>query len=285
MFSIRKHCRLDRKCNFSSASKQILTFCILSRALTEKIVHVLEKMKCPFQLEPHQIQGMDCIHIFPVIQWLIKRSLETRQANANYLRAYASWKFNSQVKQRDPCLFPLNTQQQLELWIDPIRSELSRKYIHSNRSSLKDEEVRLNTTLLEYGVVGSGPNQRMISNDSVVGEQKVKTESEPSNDPSSDDVNEELLLENMIQTSTHQSAPISTTTLESIFSEQSEIFGPSSSSTIKSKKFSDVDMQFMKQAAKIKQQIRSKQEELQRLQSKNIPEKLAALKVSSFRLS
>lgn len=38
------------------------------RALTEKIVSVLPKMKCPHRLEPHQIQGLDFIHIFPVVQ-------------------------------------------------------------------------------------------------------------------------------------------------------------------------------------------------------------------------
>lgn len=38
------------------------------RALTEKIVSVLPKMKCPYQVEPHQIQGLDCIHVFPVVQ-------------------------------------------------------------------------------------------------------------------------------------------------------------------------------------------------------------------------
>uniref|UniRef100_A0A8C5BQT5 Coiled-coil domain-containing protein 93 n=1 Tax=Gadus morhua TaxID=8049 RepID=A0A8C5BQT5_GADMO len=37
-------------------------------ALTENIVSVLPKMKCPHRLEPHQIQGLDFIHIFPVIQ-------------------------------------------------------------------------------------------------------------------------------------------------------------------------------------------------------------------------
>lgn len=28
----------------------------------------LPKMKCPHRLEPHQIQGLDFIHIFPVVQ-------------------------------------------------------------------------------------------------------------------------------------------------------------------------------------------------------------------------
>lgn len=39
-----------------------------SRALTEKIVSVLPRMKCPHRIEPHQIQGLDFIHIFPVVQ-------------------------------------------------------------------------------------------------------------------------------------------------------------------------------------------------------------------------
>jgi len=46
--------------------------------LTEKIVVMLPKMNCPYRIEPHQIQGLDCIHIFPVIQWLVKRSMEMR---------------------------------------------------------------------------------------------------------------------------------------------------------------------------------------------------------------
>ena len=38
------------------------------RSLTEKIVAVLPKMKCPHRIEPHQIQGLDFIHIYPVVQ-------------------------------------------------------------------------------------------------------------------------------------------------------------------------------------------------------------------------
>lgn len=36
--------------------------------LTERIVSVLPKMKCPHAIEPHQIQGLDFKNIFPVIQ-------------------------------------------------------------------------------------------------------------------------------------------------------------------------------------------------------------------------
>uniref|UniRef100_A0A8C3RQM6 Coiled-coil domain-containing protein 93 n=1 Tax=Chelydra serpentina TaxID=8475 RepID=A0A8C3RQM6_CHESE len=62
-------------------------------ALTEKIVSVLPKMKCPHRLEPHQIQGLDFIHIFPVVQWLVKRAIETREEMGDYIRSYSISQF------------------------------------------------------------------------------------------------------------------------------------------------------------------------------------------------
>lgn len=47
----------------------LITLCLHdTSALTEKIVAVLPRMKCPHRLEPHQIQGLDFINIFPVVQ-------------------------------------------------------------------------------------------------------------------------------------------------------------------------------------------------------------------------
>ena len=40
-------------------------------------------MKCPYLIEPHQIQGLEFISIFPVIQWLVKRSVNY-QLNCMY---------------------------------------------------------------------------------------------------------------------------------------------------------------------------------------------------------
>uniref|UniRef100_A0A7N4NX69 Coiled-coil domain-containing protein 93 n=1 Tax=Sarcophilus harrisii TaxID=9305 RepID=A0A7N4NX69_SARHA len=55
-------------------------------ALTEKIVSVLPRMKCPHRLEPHQIQGLDFIHIFPVVQDVYKpRRKYRRQKGAEEL--------------------------------------------------------------------------------------------------------------------------------------------------------------------------------------------------------
>lgn len=79
---------------------------------------MLPKMKCPYHIEPHQIQGLDCIHIFPVIQvsssvydltiirtyfmynelrsfqWLIKRSMEMRKEMAGFVRSFAINQFH-----------------------------------------------------------------------------------------------------------------------------------------------------------------------------------------------
>lgn len=64
-------------------------------ALTEKIVVVLPKMKCPHLIEPHQIQGLDYIHIFPVMQWLVKRSEQNRAEKAERLKAFAIGQFHN----------------------------------------------------------------------------------------------------------------------------------------------------------------------------------------------
>lgn len=65
-------------------------------SLTEKIVRVLHRMKCPHRLEPHQIQGMDTAQIFPVIQWLVKKSMENRVRYQEHMKRLALNQFNNQ---------------------------------------------------------------------------------------------------------------------------------------------------------------------------------------------
>ena len=57
-------------------------------ALTERIVLVLSRMKCPHAIEPFQIQGGDFIHIFPLVQWLVRRVLDRRAEFGDFNRAY-----------------------------------------------------------------------------------------------------------------------------------------------------------------------------------------------------
>jgi hypothetical protein len=68
----------------------------LIRALTERIVLVLSRMKCAYNIEPHQIQGGDFIHIFPVVQWLVKRVFDRRTEIGDLNRAYTLHQYEKQ---------------------------------------------------------------------------------------------------------------------------------------------------------------------------------------------
>ncbi|XP_006868802.1 PREDICTED: coiled-coil domain-containing protein 93 [Chrysochloris asiatica] len=103
-------------------------------ALSEKIVSVLPRMKCPHQLEPHQIQGMDFIHIFPVVQWLVKRAIETKEEMGDYIRSYSISQFQKTYSLPEDVYKP------------------RRKYRRQQGAEeLLDEESRIHSTLLEYG--------------------------------------------------------------------------------------------------------------------------------------
>ncbi|XP_068428066.1 coiled-coil domain-containing protein 93 [Clinocottus analis] len=122
-------------------------------ALTEKIVSVLPKMKCPHRLEPHQIQGLDFIHIFPVIQWLVKRAIETREEMGDYVRAYSISQFQKTHSLPEDEEFL----QKKEKAVRTVREVLEvykpqRKYRRQrDAGELLDEESRVHATLLEYG--------------------------------------------------------------------------------------------------------------------------------------
>ena len=53
-------------------------------------------MKCPNAIEPHQIQGGDFIHIFPVVQWLVKRVFDRRAETGDFNRAYTLHEYEKQ---------------------------------------------------------------------------------------------------------------------------------------------------------------------------------------------
>ncbi|XP_044294164.1 coiled-coil domain-containing protein 93 isoform X1 [Varanus komodoensis] len=122
-------------------------------ALTEKIVSVLPRMKCPHRLEPHQIQGLDFIHIFPVVQWLVKRAIETREEMGDYIRSYSIAQFQKTHRLPEDDDF----MQRKEKAIKTV-SEIcdvykpQRKYQRqAGAEKLVDEESKVHATLLEYG--------------------------------------------------------------------------------------------------------------------------------------
>ncbi|CAG9821762.1 unnamed protein product [Phaedon cochleariae] len=117
-------------------------------ALTEKIVAVLPKIKCPHRIEPHQIQGLDFIHIFPVIQWLVKRSMEFRQEMSASVRSYAVNQFSKQFevkdKNEDVNKKMLSNLQTVKEIYRP------RRYYKRKNAPPQDMNSRVQITLLEY---------------------------------------------------------------------------------------------------------------------------------------
>jgi len=117
-------------------------------ALTEKIVIILPKMGCPHGIEPHQIQGLDFIHIFPVIQWLVKQSVEVREERREF------WRYSALQEFRRNALPPMQTEAEIFQNISTLkvsRNELNHTVSHDFLSALLGTIVianRMNTTAI-----------------------------------------------------------------------------------------------------------------------------------------
>nr|XP_033802434.1 coiled-coil domain-containing protein 93 [Geotrypetes seraphini] len=122
-------------------------------ALTEKIVSVLPRMKCPHRLEPHQIQGLDFIHIFPVVQWLVKRAIETREEIGDYIRSYSVSQFQKTHSLPEDDDFMQRREKAIKTVTDIFEVyKPRRKYRRQDGAEvLIDEESKVHSTLLEYG--------------------------------------------------------------------------------------------------------------------------------------
>lgn len=121
-------------------------------SLTEQIVVVLPKMKCPHRLEPHQIQGLDFIHIFPIVQWLVKKAIETREKRGDYVRAYSISQFQKYYRTPEDELAEEakdKTRCAISIVLDSYHPK--RRYRRHDAHKLKEEEIRVESTLLEYG--------------------------------------------------------------------------------------------------------------------------------------
>ncbi len=69
--------------------------------LSEKVVKALQKMKSPFLISPHQIQGLDFTNLFPIFQWLIKFVLETREYRQDYNKSMSSFLGQKTYKEKE----------------------------------------------------------------------------------------------------------------------------------------------------------------------------------------
>jgi CCDC93 protein N-terminal domain len=50
-------------------------------------------MRCPYSLAPHQIRGLDCETLLPVVRWLVKKVIETREEEGDKLRLFSEYQF------------------------------------------------------------------------------------------------------------------------------------------------------------------------------------------------
>uniref|UniRef100_A0A671KRG5 Coiled-coil domain-containing protein 93 n=1 Tax=Sinocyclocheilus anshuiensis TaxID=1608454 RepID=A0A671KRG5_9TELE len=121
-------------------------------ALTEKIVSVLPRMKCPHRLEPHQIQGLDFIHIFPVVQWLVKKAIETREEMGDYVRSYSISQFQKTHAFPEDEEFELRKARAISTVVNvcEVYAPQRRYKRQVDAGELLDEESRVHSTLLEF---------------------------------------------------------------------------------------------------------------------------------------
>eukprot|EP01121_Diplochlamys_sp_Union-15-3_P010301 TRINITY_DN2886_c0_g1_i2.p1 TRINITY_DN2886_c0_g1~~TRINITY_DN2886_c0_g1_i2.p1 ORF type:complete len:435 (-),score=91.03 TRINITY_DN2886_c0_g1_i2:112-1386(-) len=126
--------------------------------LSENIEQALIQMKCPFPIQSQQILYLDCIKLFPIVQWLVKKVIETRTETGDQIRAFSEFEFGKEYE------LPSETSymQTKKIGLDYLKSTFSRynasrQYRVSSKRQSKvrkdrsEEEERVMRTLLEYG--------------------------------------------------------------------------------------------------------------------------------------
>ncbi|XP_020806105.1 coiled-coil domain-containing protein 93 [Drosophila serrata] len=123
-------------------------------ALVEKIVSVLIDMKCPHSLEPHQVQGLEFLAIHPVIQWLVRTSVENRAERGQRLKRFAIGQFHNhyQYKSDKDNLTKIRL---ASTHIKAIQELYGPKRLYERQEAPGVDDVsRVRLTLLEYGDPG-----------------------------------------------------------------------------------------------------------------------------------
>lgn len=122
-------------------------------ALTERVVTVLPQMKCPFNIEPHQIQGLEFVSIFPVIQWLVKESVKLRSEKAERLKLFAVGQFHNHFETTSSEQERVERENSMKILKKAEDFYAARRhYKRKQYSEPEDEYSRVRLTLLEYGV-------------------------------------------------------------------------------------------------------------------------------------
>ena len=138
--------------------------------ISESICNGLRLAKCPLELKPHQIQGLDFPYLFPIFQWLVKNVIEVRNEFGDFQRSFAEFSFKNNYAELPVDILKFKNSNNSEKnirhmeHIFPPKRFYKRSAWNSNLNELKQIE----TTLLEYG--------RIPSLVTAEGQKKAKTQ-------------------------------------------------------------------------------------------------------------
>ena len=115
---------------------------------SDQIVRALVAMHCPHPLQSHQIQGLDYVHLFPVIQWLVRKVIETRRLTGDSSRLLSVHQFGQHFelpeerRREEGQHFVLHV-------VHHYRPQ--RRFKKKADAAFDSVERRTEATLLEYG--------------------------------------------------------------------------------------------------------------------------------------
>ncbi|XP_068145769.1 coiled-coil domain-containing protein 93 [Drosophila tropicalis] len=127
-------------------------------SLVEKIVSVLIAMECPHSLEPHQVQGLEFLAIHPVIQWLVKTSVENRAERGQRLKRFAIGQFHNhyQYKSDKDNLNKIRLASKNIKYIQDLYSPKRQYERQETSGAAADDDIsKVRLTLMEYGEIPS----------------------------------------------------------------------------------------------------------------------------------
>ena len=195
--------------------------------MCEKIVSALKSVNCPILINPVQIHGLDLHPIYQLLQWCVKKLLESRDErnaiNKNISKNYFDNKF---VKKND--------------YVDKKYIDSKYNYIHTGRvyrqtkkSNLAiNDPIRVYFTLVEYGMNKDLSFQRtlidLLKKKNLIEEKEKqekldKTEKSDVNITNEEKVKLDEVLQNNIEQINKPLIRVNTTAIEEIFSENIDL--------------------------------------------------------------
>ena len=118
----------------------------------DRVCKALAQMKCPHPLSSPQIRGLDFIKIFPVVQWLVKKVIETREENAELIRLFTESQFAKRFAHPEDISFNQKLPEVKNFYENVHENyKPKRRFKRSTNDNKLDESTLVTNTLLEYG--------------------------------------------------------------------------------------------------------------------------------------